>query len=146
MSRNGVFQLTNLVLKYSHRGASSEGVRTFMNAGLIAFAEKNPHIQITAEPISSFEHPSVSGIYRTGLKTTHCLRSYDEKLCLRAFEDLKSQMGTQEYATQNRWASPRSFKRSIQGKWDSSLYHDDRLWVEGISVDSTGSKNKDVEE
>jgi large subunit ribosomal protein L43 len=63
MARRGVFELNELVLKYSVDGGSSRGVREFVEHNLVEFARKNPHI--TIRTIFNNGHPFIVGRYGT---------------------------------------------------------------------------------
>lgn len=60
MALRGVWQLRELAIRYS-MGGSSQGVREFVENGLVEFARKNPQINITTQIESG--HPNVHGKY-----------------------------------------------------------------------------------
>ena len=47
MSRNGVKQLKDVVIRYSDYDGSSRGIRAWMQQDLIQFARSNPDVTIT---------------------------------------------------------------------------------------------------
>jgi large subunit ribosomal protein L43 len=61
MSRHGVWELRELLIRYSPDGGSSRGIRDFVEQDLVRFARSNPQIKIT----TSFRHshPFVLGQY-----------------------------------------------------------------------------------
>ena len=61
MARRGVWELRQLLLRYSLDGGSSRGVREYVENDLISFAKKNPQISIQTELKSG--HPAVFANY-----------------------------------------------------------------------------------
>jgi large subunit ribosomal protein L43 len=61
MARRGVWELKELLLRYSRTGGSSRGVREFVEHDLVNFARENPQINIQTSFRNS--HPFVVGEY-----------------------------------------------------------------------------------
>lgn len=61
MARRGVFELNEVILKYSRDGGSSRGVREFVERDLVPFARRNPQIVIRTTFCNG--HPFVVGRY-----------------------------------------------------------------------------------
>lgn len=87
MARRGVWELQELLIKYSLDGGSSRGVREFVETGLVSFAKRNPQISIATRLRAG--HPTVEGKYSTfraiHLSTSACIRVCKEpNLCLQS--------------------------------------------------------------
>jgi hypothetical protein len=61
MARRGVWELQEILLRYSRTGGSSRGVREFVEHDLVGFARDNPQIKIETSFRNS--HPFVVGSY-----------------------------------------------------------------------------------
>ena len=62
MARNGVWELKELLLRYSVNSGSSRGVKEFVEKDLINFARQNPQIKVTTF-LRSAGHPQVFAAY-----------------------------------------------------------------------------------
>src|SRR5690606_35061067 len=107
MSKNGVWQLTRIILNYCDHSGSSKGVRYFtkyhlkliftselINTGrLYAFARENPQIQFVVQ-LRRGKHPVVMGEWRNGRKfSVECSNDSPEEI-ERTMYTLRNQWGT----------------------------------------------------
>ncbi len=78
MSIRGVRQLKELIIRYSDRDGSSEGIRHWMHQQLVNFAKTNPTLTVRTV-LKRNKHPTLTGVYLNGNSKTICVRSEDTK-------------------------------------------------------------------
>lgn len=74
MARRGVWELQELLIKYSLDGGSSCGVREFVEQGLVSFAQRNPQISIATQLRAG--HPTVEGKYSASSPPSRALPAF----------------------------------------------------------------------
>lgn len=92
MSLRGVRQLRELVIRYSDHDGSSKGIREWMGNHLVAFAQKNPKLQITAEKVRC-KHPFLRGNYANGNSKTICIKNAEDEEIDEQILHLRNQIG-----------------------------------------------------
>ena len=92
MSLKGVRQLKELIIRYSDYDGSSRGVRDYIKAHLISFAEKNPSITVKTE-LKRCCHPIVRGHYLNGNSKTICIKNLEVQDIGDYVSHLRNQIG-----------------------------------------------------
>ena len=92
MSKRGVRQLRELIIRYSDSDGSSRGVREWIRNDLIAIATNNPDINIRTE-IKRAVHPFLRGNYYNGNSKTIGVKNMDSKEVHGYAMDLRNQIG-----------------------------------------------------
>ncbi|KAL8427385.1 hypothetical protein Efla_006416 [Eimeria flavescens] len=72
MCERGVWQLQQVLLRYSETGYSSSGVRFYLKHLLPSFMERNPQIQVVLQH-DKYEQPRVTFVYASGARTESSL-------------------------------------------------------------------------
>ena len=76
MSIRGVKNLKELVIRYSDRDGSSKGIRSWMSAHLLNFANANQEVQIKTELVRN-KHPFIRGNYHNTNSKTICIKNLE---------------------------------------------------------------------
>ena len=92
MSLRGVRQLKELVIRYSDYDGSSRGVRDFIKANLISFAQNNPNLSVKTE-LKRCCHPIIRGKYLNGNSKTICIKNMEVQDIGDCVDHLRNQIG-----------------------------------------------------
>ena len=75
MATRGIKQLQKIRFAYCEHGGSSSSIREFLSSEkIIAFAEKNPSVEVIVKPRNG-KHPHINGSYITGLDKQICIKN-----------------------------------------------------------------------
>ncbi|CAL5870844.1 uncharacterized protein PFLUO_LOCUS5085 [Penicillium psychrofluorescens] len=114
-----ILQCKRLDLHYNLQGASSHGLRTFVQTLLPKFARQYPQIEFRVSPTPK-KHPVVRGHYINGREKPICVRNMQPNEILKKVILLKEASGEKN----RRQSKPvRSLNESVRGIW--SPYHGD---------------------
>lgn len=126
MSRGGVRQLKELLVRYSDLDGSSRGVREWMRTSLVEMAKSNPELSIKTE-LKRAVHPFLRGVYANGNSKTICVKNIPSEDVHSFAMDLRNQIGRK--TSNNGYKKPVYGTRpSIQGEWH------ERMDVAGVEL------------
>lgn len=92
MSIRGVRSLKELVIRYSDRDGSSEGIRHWMHHHLLPFAQKHPDLSIKTVKQRN-KHPTLTGVYNHGNSKTICVKNENLREIVERVAFLRNQSG-----------------------------------------------------
>jgi large subunit ribosomal protein L43 len=92
MSKRGVRQLKELVIRYSDLDGSSKGIREWIRNDLITLANNNNELEIRTE-LKRAVHPFLRGMYLNGNSKTICVKNKTPEEVHNFALDLRNQHG-----------------------------------------------------
>uniref|UniRef100_A0A7S0ZED4 Large ribosomal subunit protein mL43 n=1 Tax=Timspurckia oligopyrenoides TaxID=708627 RepID=A0A7S0ZED4_9RHOD len=92
MSRRGVWELKEILLTYSPRSGSSQGVVEYVQTRLVPWATANPQFEIKTK-VKPAGHPSVLGIYSNRFQRGLTLRNLDPNEIQLRLDYLRNTLG-----------------------------------------------------
>jgi len=122
MSRNGVWQLQKLVIKYCDLSGSSRDLRNVINTTLKEFKINNPQIEFE-ESLNRGKHPLAIATYKSGVTKTVPLRGRSEEKILKHIQNLRDTTGEAPRKFGNRYIQT---TQSIQGLWNPFIEFSDK--------------------
>lgn len=119
MSKYGVRQLKELVVRYSDLDGSSRGVREWIRTELVELANKNPELSIKTE-LKRAVHPFLRGVYKNGNSKTICVKNITPEEVHSYALDLRNQVGRK--SSSNGYKKPVfGVRPSVQGEWHERM-------------------------
>ena len=121
MCSRGVFQLKKLTVFFCDFGGSSAGVREALCSDkLNEFIQTNPQIELQFI-CKRNHHPHIASSYINGYKKDVPLRNLAQEEVIDSLYGLRNQLGRKAFKVNG--TRVMNSKQSIQGKWESNMFH-----------------------
>ncbi|KYQ88286.1 hypothetical protein DLAC_10978 [Tieghemostelium lacteum] len=114
MSKNGVWQLKKLVIRYCDLSGSSKYIRNILNTNIKEFKDSNPQIEYSDE-VNRGKHPYLVAHYESGIVKQLPLRGREEDKIMKHILNLKESSGEKPRKFKDRYIKTTP---SIQGLWN----------------------------
>jgi len=115
MSKDGVFQLQQVVVSFCKWGGSSKGARELVQyPPYNTFIKTNPHLQVIFSPRHG-KHPHVKGVWVNGAEKVICVKNKNPREIVDQLQELRNQLGIKARPLNKRVLSE---KPTIQGYWN----------------------------